>query len=87
MNEGTIKWGALAAGVIALECVGEQSLTHYAHKAMEHRIGRWIVPAAIGITAMHLMDRHHEILPESLDAFHLIAKGVDYVTNNTNRLG
>lgn len=77
MNEGIIKWGCLAAGVIALECVGENSLTHYAHKAMEHKVGRWLVPAAIGITAMHLMDRHHEILPESIDAFNIIARGVE----------
>lgn len=76
-NEGYLKWGALAAGVIALECIGDQSLTHYAHKAMEHRLGRWIVPAAIGITAMHLMDRHHEILPESIDGFQIIAKIAD----------
>ena len=79
MSEGFIKWGAVAASVIALECIGEQSLTHYAHKAMEHPIGRWIVPAAIGITAMHLMDKEHHILPESIDAFHIIAKSVDYV--------
>ena len=77
MNEGVIKWGCLAAGVIALECVGEQSLTHYAHRGMEHPIGRWLIPAAIGITAMHLMDREHQILPETIDAFHLIAKTVD----------
>lgn len=77
MNEGLIKWTALGLSVIALECVGEQSLTHYAHKAMEHPVGRWIVPAAIGITAMHLMDREHQILPETIDAFNLIAKTVD----------
>lgn len=77
MNEGYWKWSALAAGVIALECVGENSLTHYAHKAMEHKVGRWIVPVAIGITAMHLMDREHQILPETIDAFHIIAKTVD----------
>lgn len=76
-REGFIKWGCLAVGVIALECVGSESLTHYAHRAMEHRIGRWVVPAAIGITAMHLMDRHHEILPESIDAFHIIANTVE----------
>jgi hypothetical protein len=63
MNEGIIKWGVLATTVIALECVGEQSLTHYAHRGMEHPIGRWLIPAAIGITAMHLMDREHNILP------------------------
>jgi hypothetical protein len=77
MNEGVWKWGALAGCVIALECVGEQSLTHYAHRAMEHKVGRWIVPAVIGITAMHLMDREHQILPESLDVFQIIAKGMD----------
>jgi len=77
MSEGWIKWPALGLCVIALECVGEQSLTHYAHKAMEHPVGRWIVPAAIGITAMHLMDREHQILPETIDAFNLIAKGMD----------
>ena len=77
--EGWIKWGTLAVSVIALECVGEQSLTHYAHRAMEHPVGRWIVPTMIGITAMHLMDREHQILPESIDAFQIIAKGVDYV--------
>lgn len=85
MSEGYLKWGCLAAGVIALECVGENSLTHYAHKAMEHKVGRWLVPAAIGITAMHLMDRHHEILPESIDAFNIIARGVDYAQNIIHR--
>ena len=79
MNEGVIKWSCLAAGVIALECVGEQSLTHYAHRGMEHPIGRWLIPAAIGITAMHLMDREHQILPETIDAFHLIARTVDKI--------
>jgi hypothetical protein len=78
-NEAVIKWGVVAASVIAMECIGEQSLTHYAHKAMEHPIGRWIVPAAIGITAMHLMDREHQILPETIDAFHIIAKTVDRI--------
>lgn len=77
MSEAIIKWGAVAGTVIALECVGEHSLTHYAHEAMKHPVGRWIVPAAIGITAMHLMDKEHNILPESIDAFNLIAKGVD----------
>jgi hypothetical protein len=80
-NEGVIKWGTLGLAVIALECVGEQSLTHYAHRAMEHPIGRWVVPAAIGITAMHLMDREHQILPETIDAFHIIAKGMDRFGN------
>jgi len=80
-NEGLLKWGALATTVIALECVGEQSLTHYAHRAMEHRVGRWIVPAAIGITAMHLMDKEHHILPESIDAFQVIAKIADRFNN------
>jgi hypothetical protein len=75
--EGIIKWGSVAGCVIALECIGENSLTHYAHRAMEHRIGRWVVPAAIGITAMHLMDKEHHILPESIDAFNIIAHAVD----------
>jgi hypothetical protein len=79
VSEGWIKWSTLGLAVIALECVGEQSLTHYAHKSMEHPIGRYIIPAAIGITAMHLMDREHQILPESLDAFHIIAKTVDRI--------
>ena len=77
--EPYLKWGALGVGIIALESVGTNSLTHYAHRAMEHPIGRWLVPAAIGITAMHLMDREHAILPESIDAFNIIAKAVDYV--------
>lgn len=72
--EPYIKWGVVAASVIAMECVGEQSLTHYSHRAMEHRIGRWLVPAAIGITAMHLMDKEHHILPEAIDGFQIIAK-------------
>lgn len=80
--EGIIKWGALAGAVIALECVGEQSLTHYAHRAMEHKVGRWLVPAAIGITAMHLMDKEHHILPESIDAFQIIAKTVDRINQS-----
>lgn len=84
-NEGVAKWTALAVGVIALECVGTESLTHYAHKGMEHRIGRWLIPAVVGVTAMHLMDRDHDILPESIDAFHLIAKGVDYVQDILDR--
>lgn len=83
LSEGFIKWGVLASTVIALECIGENSLTHYAHRAMEHKIGRWVIPAAIGITAMHLMDRHHEILPESIDAYHIIAKGVDRLHGNS----
>lgn len=82
-NEGVIKWGLLASSVIALECFGTESLTHYAHKAMEHKVGRWLVPAAIGITAMHLMDKEHNILPESIDAFHIIAKGLDRVRTRT----
>jgi len=76
-KEALLKWGALALGVIALECIGTESLTYYAHKGMEHPIGRWIIPAAIGITAMHLMDRDHDILPESIDAYHVIAKRLD----------
>lgn len=74
LNEGHLKWGALTLGVIALECVGKESLTHYAHQAMEHKVGRWVVPAVIGITAMHLMDKEHHILPESIDGFQIIAK-------------
>jgi len=75
--EGYIKWGVLAVGVIALECVGSESLTHYAHKATEHRFGKWAVPAIIGVTAMHLMDREHDILPEGIDAFHIIARTLE----------
>jgi hypothetical protein len=75
--EGYIKWGTLAASVMVLESVGDNSLTHYAHRAMEHKIGRWLVPAAIGITAMHLMDKEHNILPESIDGYNIIARLLD----------
>ena len=76
-KEGLIKWGCLALGVIALEATGKNSLTHYAHEAMSHKMGRWIVPAAVGITAMHLMDKDHDILPEAIDAYNIIARALD----------
>jgi hypothetical protein len=75
--EGYIKWGALAGAIVALESLGDNSLTHYAHKAMEHKIGRWIVPTVVGITAMHLMDKDHDILPEAIDAYNIIARFLD----------
>ena len=78
-NEAVIKWGVVAASVIAMECVGEQSLTHYAHRTMEHPIGRWVTPMVIGITAMHLMDKDHQILPETIDFFHIMARTVDRI--------
>ena len=78
-HEGLFKCGLLFSCIAVIEFIGEETLTHYSHKAMEHPIGRWVVPAVVGVTAMHLMDKDHDILPEAIDPYHHIARLVDKV--------
>lgn len=77
IDEGALKWGALGVAVVALECVGQDSLTHHARRALEHPIGRIVVPLAMGITTLHLLDR----CPPQLDFYQGIANLIERVRN------
>lgn len=55
-NEAAWKWAALAATIIGLEYIGDESLTHGVHRALDTNIGKILVPAAIGVTAAHFYD-------------------------------
>lgn len=72
-NEGYWKWGVLATTVVVLECIGQDSLTSHARRALEHPIGRIAIPALIGVTALHLLDR----CPVEIDPYQQIANLVD----------
>ena len=80
--EGWIKATAITGAVVAMECWGERSVTNHVHKAMEHPIGRWVVPLAVANIAMHLVDKEHNILPENADIIQWLARGIDRVRND-----
>lgn len=68
-DEGLVKWGILGAAIVALEYVGEESLTHAFGRAREHSVGRFVAVGALAVTAAHLMD----IIPHQYDPYYAIA--------------
>lgn len=68
-DEGVVKWAALGACIIALEYVGSESLTHACHRGRESKLGKALIPLAIGVTAAHLMDK----IPHQYDPYYVLA--------------
>lgn len=58
-------WAAIGAGVMAYElmCPNGETLSEGVDRALEEH--RWLTTAAIGITALHLVNA----LPEKIDPF------------------
>lgn len=72
-HEGALKWACVGAVVIAMECIGRESLTTHARRALEHPVGRFAIPLAIGVTALHLLDR----LDERIDPYEIIGSTIE----------
>lgn len=66
---GNLKWGVLAGTILALEVIGEESLTHACHRARETAVGKVAIPVALGVTVAHLMDW----IPHQYDPYYLVA--------------
>lgn len=63
-HRGVIGWLGLAAGIIIFDVKSPDSLSAAAHRGMEHPIGKYAIPLAIGATALHLMnlvEREHDV--------------------------
>lgn len=82
LDEGAAKWLTLGVVIVALEAVGNESLTHACGRALDSRIGKVVVPAVMGLTVSHLMDW----LPRRADPFYLITEGVDHVRDKVSNL-
>lgn len=69
---GALAWGVLAAAVVAYEiaCPPNQLLSCVVDRALEHPIGKYAVPAAVGVVALHLCN----VLPEAVDPIHHLGK-------------
>jgi hypothetical protein len=67
--ETATKWAVLAGTVVALEIIGQESLTHGFRRALEHPVGRYIAPIAIGLTVGHLFNA----IPETIDPYQHVA--------------
>lgn len=78
-NQGAVKWGILGATILALEFVGDVSLTEACHKASEHKIGKYVVPMALGFTVAHLA----QAIPREIDPYYYIADAIDYIKERT----
>lgn len=76
-DPGVKKWAALAATVIALEVIGEETLTGACHRALDHKVGQYVVPFALGFTAAHLL----RVIPREIDPYFLLADGISKVKN------
>jgi hypothetical protein len=75
VDPGVVKWGILAGTILALEVVGQETLTGACYRALEHKVGRYVVPFALGFTAAHLLD----VIPDEIDPYQWIARGIDRV--------
>lgn len=66
-----IAWGVLIGSVVAYEvlCHNEEMLSCAVDRGLEHPIGRILIPAAVGATALHLLN----LLPERIDVIHQIS--------------
>lgn len=82
-REALVKWTVLAATVVALEVIGEESLTHGFRKALEHDRGRYIAVGALVVTGLHLTN----LLPEPIDPYQQIANYVERRHNGTPQTG
>ena len=67
-HRGTLGWLAIAGFVAVWDRYASESLTHAAHRGLEHRVGKYAVPAALGITALHLLDK----IPREIDPFYRV---------------
>lgn len=78
--EGLAKWAVLGATVVALECIGKDSLTTHARNALEHPVGRIVVPILGAVTLLHLLDR----MPEQVDPYMGVAHLIERVNHGTH---
>jgi hypothetical protein len=76
-DEGIVKWGCLAGCVVALEFIGDESLTHATYRALGTKVGKLAVPAALALTAGHLL----HVIPERYDPYFALAKTIDWIKN------
>ena len=72
MRQGTKAWLAIGAGVLAYEamCDDGEMLSEVVDDWLEHPVGRYVATAAIGATALHLVN----MLPNNVDPIHQIGK-------------
>lgn len=72
LTPATKAWAVLGAGIMAYElaCPDGQTLSEGVDRALERR--KWPTIAAIGLTALHLVNA----LPEQLDPFSRVLKTI-----------
>jgi hypothetical protein len=63
---GRLGWLGLAAGIVIFDLKSPDSLSASAHRGLEHPIGKYLIPAAIGATALHLLN----LVPREYDIFY-----------------
>lgn len=65
-------WAAIVGGVVAYDtlCRPGETLSERMDTYLEHKTGRYITYAAVGMTALHLTN----ILPDRFDLIHQLTK-------------
>jgi hypothetical protein len=62
---GSYGWMAIGAFVVGWDVLANETLSHAAKRGLENNYTAPLVAAAIGVTALHLLD----VLPEQIDPF------------------
>lgn len=78
VDKGLVKWGILAGTIIALEIIGDESLTSACQRGLDTKLGKLAIPAAMAVTVAHL----HDFIPHKpieLDPYYWVADTVHMV--------
>lgn len=73
IDRGLVKWGVLAGTIIALEIIGEESLTSACQRGLDTKLGKLAIPAIAVVTVAHL----HDFIPHQYDPYYGVARTVD----------
>lgn len=73
LDKGLVKWGLLGGVIIALEVIGEESLTGACHRGLDTKLGKLAIPAVMAVTVAHL----HDFIPHQYDPYYGVARTVD----------
>lgn len=72
MKAGNIAWGVMGAGILAFEVLSEDKLSNSVDRALEKPYVRHLTLAAIGLTALHLVNLLDDY--PKLDPYYWLAK-------------
>jgi hypothetical protein len=80
VDPGLVKWSILAGTIIALEIIGEETLTSAFNRALEHDKMKYVALGALAFTASHLLGT----TPREVDPFYLIQDTVERIKHGTS---